>query len=588
MIENEVPVKGFSLYRRLLGFVWPYKGIFLISVLGMAIVALSEVAFAALLKPVMDGGFVERDQEIIGMTPFLLMGIFVARAVGAVADEYCIAWVSRRVIFDLRELLFAKILRLPARYFDLNPTADLISRLIYDLEQVSTASTMAIRVMVKDILLGLGLVVWMFVLSWHLTLIFLLVTPLVALVVRRASNRFRRSSKGIQDSMAGITHITKEALQGQKVVKAYGGYAEEESAFLEVNKANQRRSLRRAVVAAVSVPMLLLISGAGVSGIIYLALNDTVGEFVTAGTFVSYMGAILLMNGPIKRLARINEFIQAGIAAAGSIFRLIDEKEECDSGIDSGKQLSGQFTLQGVVFEYPRGQARALNGVSFQVAPGETVALVGESGSGKSTVASLLLGFYDSTAGQILLDGAPIESYSKNELREQIALVPQEAILFDGSIEGNIYYGSGHDPDIDAAALLRATGIDLFYADNDGVGELGSRLSGGQRQRVSIARALSRKGALLVLDEATSALDMLSEQAMKRAIAQFRKGRSVLLIAHRLSFVTHADQIHVFAAGRIVESGTHDDLLAQNGTYAKMWFTQQAKAQSDESVSMDP
>ena len=584
MTEDDTPVKGFSLYRRLLGFVWPYKGIFLISVLGMAIVALSEVAFAALLKPVMDGGFVERDQEIIRMTPFLLMGVFVARAVGAIADEYCIAWVSRRVIFDLRELLFAKILRLPARYFDLNPTADLISRLIYDLEQVSTASTMAIRVMVKDILLGLGLVIWMFVLSWHLTLIFLLVTPLVALVVRRASNRFRRSSKGIQDSMAGITHITKEALQGQKVVKAYGGYAEEESAFLEVNQANQRRSLRRAVVAAVSVPMLLLISGAGVSGIIYLALTDTVGEFVSAGTFVSYMGAILLLMSPIKRLARINEFIQAGIAAAGSVFRLIDEPEERDSGIDSGRQLTGQLTLQDVVFEYPRGQARALNGVSFQVAPGETIALVGESGSGKSTVASLLLGFYRSTDGEILLDGAPIESYSKKELREQIALVPQEAILFDGSIEKNIYYGSGHDPDIDAATLFQATGIDLFCADNDGVGELGSRLSGGQRQRVSIARALSRKGALLVLDEATSALDMLSEQAMKQAIAQFRKARTVVLIAHRLSFVTHADQIHVFAAGRIVESGTHDVLLSQNGTYAKMWFTQQAQAQSDESV----
>ena len=584
MTEDDTPVKGFSLYRRLLGFVWPYKGIFLISVLGMAIVALSEVAFAALLKPVMDGGFVERDQEIIRMTPFLLMGVFVARAVGAIADEYCIAWVSRRVIFDLRELLFAKILRLPARYFDLNPTADLISRLIYDLEQVSTASTMAIRVMVKDILLGLGLVIWMFVLSWHLTLIFLLVTPLVALVVRRASNRFRRSSKGIQDSMAGITHITKEALQGQKVVKAYGGYAEEESAFLEVNQANQRRSLRRAVVAAVSVPMLLLISGAGVSGIIYLALTGTVGEFVSAGTFVSYMGAILLLMSPIKRLARINEFIQAGIAAAGSVFRLIDEPEERDSGIDSGRQLTGQLTLQDVVFEYPRGQARALNGVSFHVAPGETIALVGESGSGKSTVASLLLGFYRSTDGQILLDGAAIESYSKKELREQIALVPQEAILFDGSIEKNIYYGSGHDPDIDAATLFQATGIDLFCADNDGVGELGSRLSGGQRQRVSIARALSRKGALLVLDEATSALDMLSEQAMKQAIAQFRKARTVVLIAHRLSFVTHADQIHVFAAGRIVESGTHDALLSQNGTYAKMWFTQQAQAQSDESV----
>ncbi|MDP6551851.1 MAG: ABC transporter transmembrane domain-containing protein [Arenicellales bacterium] len=581
MTGNQPQAKGFALYRRLLGYVWPYKGIFLISVLGMAIVALAEVAFAALLKPIMDGGFVARDQEIISLTPFLLMGVFVARAIGAIADEYCIAWVSRRVIFDLRELLFARILRLPARYFDLNPTADLISRLIYDLEQVSTASTMAVRVMVKDILLGLGLVVWMFILSWHLTLIFLLVTPLVALVVGKASKRFRRSSKGIQDSMAGITHITKEALQGQKVVKAYGGYAEEESAFLEVNQANQRRSLRRAVVAAVSVPMLLLISGAGVSGIIYLALTDTIGQFVSAGTFVSYMGAILLLMSPIKRLARINEYIQAGIAAAGSVFSLMDEPEEYDSGIDSGRKLSGKLALQDVTFEYPRGQQRALDGVSFAVNPGQTIALVGESGSGKSTVASLLLGFYAPTTGQILLDGNSINTYSKKALREQIALVPQEAILFDGSIEKNVYYGSGHDPDIDTTALLHATGIDLFSATNDGVGELGSRLSGGQRQRVALARALSRKGAMLVLDEATSALDMLSEQAMKAAISQFRGNRSVLLIAHRLSFVTHADQIHVFASGKIIESGTHDRLLAQQGAYAKMWHTQQAQSDED-------
>ena len=509
------------------------------------------------------------------------MGVFVARAIGAIADEYCIAWVSRRVIFDLRELLFAKILRLPARYFDMNPTADLISRLIYDLEQVSTASTMAVRVMVKDILLGLGLVTWMFMLSWHLTLIFLLVTPLVAVVVRKASHRFRRSSKGIQDSMAGITHITKEALQGQKVVKAYGGYREEEKAFVEVNQANRRRSLRRAVVAAVSVPMLLLISGAGVSGIIYLALTDTIGQFVSAGTFVSYMGAILLLMGPIKRLARINEYIQAGIAAAGSVFSLMDEPEEYDSATDSGRELSGRLAFQDVTFEYPRGQERALDGVSFDMDAGQTIALVGESGSGKSTVASLLLGFYAPTTGEILLDGNSIESYSKKELREQIALVPQEAILFDGSIEKNVYYGSCHDPDIDTTVLFHATGIDLFSATNDGVGELGSRLSGGQRQRVSLARALSRKGAMLVLDEATSSLDMLSEQAMKEAIAQFRGDRSLLLIAHRLSFVTHADQIHVFASGKIIESGTHDSLLAQNGAYAKMWHTQQAKAQSD-------
>ena len=582
MTEDKIAVSGALLYRRLLSYVWPYKGIFLISILGMAVVALAEVAFAALLKPIMDGGFVERNQEIIALTPFLLMAVFVARAAGAIADEYCIAWVSRRVIFDLRQLLFAKILRLPARYFDLNPTADLISRLIYDLEQVSTASTMAVRVMVKDILLGLGLVIWMFILSWHLTLIFLLITPLVAVVVRKASSRFRRSSEGIQDSMAGITHITKEALQGQKVVKAYGGYSEEESAFLDVNQANQRRSLRRAVVAAVSVPMLLLIAGAGVSGIIYLALTDTIGQFVSAGTFVSYMGAILLLMSPIKRLARINEYIQAGLAAAGSVFRLMDQPEESDSGVDTGKVLSGSVSFEGVVFEYPRGQGRALDGVTFEVKPGQTIALVGESGSGKSTVASLLLGFYSPTSGDILLDGASIETFSKKELREQIALVPQEAILFDGSIEKNVFYGAGHDTDIATESLFRSTGIDAFAHNNEGVGELGSRLSGGQRQRVSLARALSRKGAMLVLDEATSALDMLSEESMKHAISRFRGQRSVLLIAHRLSFITHADLIHVFASGKIIESGTHESLLAQNGAYARMWLTQQAQASADE------
>ena len=293
------------------------------------------------------------------------------------------------------------------------------------------------------------------------------------------------------------------------------------------------------------------------------------------------MGAILLLMGPIKRLARINEYIQAGIAAAGSVFSLMDEPQEYDSATDSGRELSGRLAFQDVTFEYPRGQERALDGVSFDMDAGQTIALVGESGSGKSTVASLLLGFYAPTTGEILLDGNSIESYSKKELREQIALVPQEAILFDGSIEKNVYYGSCHDPDIDTTVLFHATGIDLFSATNDGVGELGSRLSGGQRQRVSLARALSRKGAMLVLDEATSSLDMLSEQAMKEAIAQFRGDRSLLLIAHRLSFVTHADQIHVFASGKIIESGTHDSLLAQNGAYAKMWHTQQAKAQSD-------
>ena len=567
-----------ALYRRLLGYVWPYKKIFSLSIAGMAVVALAEVSFAALLKPIMDGGFVERDQSIIQLTPFLLLGVFVARAVGAFADQYCIAWVGRRLIFDLRELLFSRILRLPSSYYDTQPTAGLISKLIYDLEQIADAGTMAVRIVVKDSLLTIGLVIWMFMLSWPLTLIFLLITPFVAIVVRKASKRFRRSSEGIQQSMGGITHVAKEALQGHRVVKAFGGYADEETAFRVANQANQRQSLRRALVAAISVPLLLLIAGAGVAFIIYLALSDTIGSFVSPGTFVSYMGTILLLMSPIKRLARINEYIQAGIAAANSVFSLVDEPPEAAGEMYETPKIEGAVEFRNVSFCYPRGEQPALDHVSFNLSPGQTVALVGASGSGKSTIATLLLGFYAADAGEILIDGHPIGSYPLEYLRSQIALVPQDPILFDGSVDKNVHYGGGQNDRIDLNALLTATGVaQLPESAQNNVGELGSQLSGGQRQRVSLARALYRAGAILVLDEATSALDVLSEQEIKEAVQDFALGRSILVIAHRLSFVTHADQIHVFEGGQIIEAGNHQTLLQRDGRYAHMWRVQQAE-----------
>jgi subfamily B ATP-binding cassette protein MsbA len=567
-----------ALYRRLLGYVWPHKAVFLLSVAGMAVVAMSEVGFAALLKPIMDGGFVERDDTMIRLIPALLMGVFMARAVGAFTDQYCIAWVGRRLIFDLRQLLFGRMIRLPSAYYDLQPTSGLISKLIYDLEQVAAASTMAVQIIIKDSLLTLGLVAWMLILSWPLTLIFLLITPFVAFVIRKASRRFRRSSEGIQQSMGGITHVAKEAFQGHRVVKAFGGYAVEEGTFRAVNEANRRRSLRRALVAAISVPLLLLIAGAGVSLIIYLALTDTIGAFVSPGTFVSYMGTILLLMSPIKRLARINEYVQAGLAAANSVFSVIDEPSEDIGESNPPRKVLGRVEFQNVAFTYPQGDQPALRGVSFVLEPGKTVALVGASGSGKSTIASLLLGFYTPNNGEILIDGIPIESYSLTDLRRQVSLVPQEPILFDGTIAQNVTYAESGQPQIDLQRLLEATGVDKFSNDGkQGVGELGMRLSGGQRQRVSLARALYRPGVILVLDEATSALDVLSEQGIKASLEQFSSQRSVLIIAHRLSFITHADQIHVFEDGRIKESGRHETLLDRNGSYARMWRVQQAE-----------
>jgi len=482
------------------------------------------------------------------------------------------------LIFDLRQLLFGRMIRLPSAYYDLQPTSGLISKLIYDLEQVAAASTMAVQIIIKDSLLALGLIGWMLVLSWPLTLIFLLITPFVAFVVRKASRRFRRSSEGIQQSMGGITHVAKEAFQGHRVVKAFGGYTIEEGTFSAVNEANRRRSLRRALVAAISVPLLLLIAGSGVSLIIYLALTDTIGAFVSPGTFVSYMGTILLLMSPIKRLARINEYVQAGLAAANSVFSVIDEPSEVIGESNPPRKVLGRVEFQNVAFTYPQGDQPALKDVSFILEPGKTVALVGASGSGKSTIASLLLGFYTANNGEILIDGIPIGSYSLTDLRRQVSLVPQEPILFDGTIMQNVTYAESGEPQIDLQRLLEATGIDKFS--NDGkqqVGELGMRLSGGQRQRVSLARALYRPGAILVLDEATSALDVLSEQEIKASLEQFSSQRSTLIIAHRLGFVTRADEIHVFEDGRIKESGRHQTLLDRNGPYAHMWRVQQAE-----------
>ena len=578
-------LNGREIYQRLLAYVWPYKFVFLVSVVGMIFVAAAETTFAALLKPIMDGGFVEKDQAMIKLTPVLLIVVFLIRAFGSFADQYCISWVARKVVFDLRAQMFDRMIRFPTSYFDQQATAGLVSKLLYDVEQVAQASAVGLRICIKDSALCIALLSWMAYLSWQLTLVFLLLTPVVGFIVRKASLRFRKTSVGIQNSMASITEVATEAFQGHRIVKAYNGYQHENRSFEIANFANRRQVMRKALVASASVPLLIFIAGATVALMIYLAMSGVMVSFVSAGTFVSYLGAILLLMGPIKRLARVNEYLQTGIAAAHSTFLTLDESVEESGGRTPVRSLEGGLEFRNVSFRYSQDKPLALDDLSFKIQNGQTVALVGASGSGKSSIIALLLGFYSLQEGDILIAGTPISECSREGLRAQFGFAPQEAMLFNGTIKENVAYGQGQVDERILTKVVEATRIDSFSESlpsglDGAVGEQGVRLSGGQRQRLSIARALYRQAPVLILDEATSALDTESESLIRAAIKTLAPEQTVLIIAHRLSTIVDADFILVLQDGRLVESGSHNDLIKLEGRYFELHRAQENGSES--------
>jgi len=585
-------VSGVELYKRLLVYALPYRWVFVAGVIGMVAVAVSEASFAALLKPIMDGGFVERDSATIRLTPLLLIGAFLIRGVGSFADQYSIGWIGRRVVFDLRTEMFERMIHLPARYYDHHSSAALVAKLIYDVEQVALATTMAVRVLIKDSLLTLVLLGWLAYLNWQLTLIFLTVTPIAAVIIRAASRRFRTTSEKIQTSIGHIAHVSKEAFQGHRILKAFGGYQQEAQAFGEANLQNRRQAIRKAAIAAASVPLLLLFVGSNVAAVIYLAMTGATGSFISAGTFASYLAAILMLMAPIKRLAKVNELVQTGVAAAASAFQILDEEVEPPGGRRSEVRLGGSIEFQNVSFRYDDDKPQALTDLSFSLKPGETVAIVGESGSGKSTIASILLGFYTDFEGEVLLDGVSIREYQLMCLRQNIAFVPQDAILFDDTIERNIRYGMDEDEQR-VNTVLEATQIKSFSNRlprglNTKIGERGGRLSGGQRQRIAISRGLYREAPILILDEATSALDNIAEKEVRKAIRQISLGRTIIMIAHRLTTVIDTDCIYVLQGGRIVESGRHSELLSGGGYYNALYQTQLESAREGDEVLNPP
>jgi len=567
-------ITGLQLYRRLLTYALHYRTALLVSLLFMPLASLGEVGVVYITKLMMDDGFVGKNPEILIIAPVGLVLVIVGRGLAGFVAQWSLNWAGRRVIYDIRNQLFERMIQLPTRYFDAHSSSSLISKLIYDVEQLAQAATGAIFSIIKDGLTAISLLAWMAFISWKLTLLFLVVSPVAAWVVRIMSHKLRSTSQNIQDSMSGIVKTTQEAVVGQKIIKTFGARQYETDKFADANNYNRQQSMKQLTITILGTPVVETVAALAVATVIYIALYETMHNQMTVGEFTSYLSAMMLLLAPAKRLTNTNHVIQKGLAASQSAFSVMDEGIEIDDGQSELQHIKGRIEYRDVSFSYHETGKPVLSDVSFTIEPGTMVALVGASGSGKSTIASLLARFYDVEQGEILIDGQNIKEVTMASLRHQLALISQEIVLFDDTITNNICYGQ----DIDEARLVeaaRAARVTEFAEKlpkelDTMVGEKGLRLSGGQRQRIAIARAIYKDAPILIMDEATSALDTESERHVQAAIDGLTRNRSTLVIAHRLSTVEKADRIIVMSEGKIVEQGTHRDLIAMDNVYARL------------------
>ena len=565
-----------ELYKRLLTYVQPHWQKFTAVIISMIIYAATETGLAALMKPLIDGSFVDQDSEIIKLIPLLLIGLFLVRGLANFITTYGLGWIARNVIKKLREEMFERLLVLPAKFYDSSTSGELMSKLLYDVEQVANATTDAILTLIRDSLTIIGLIAWMIYLNGMLSLIILLTVPLVGLLVYKVSSRFRIISKNIQDSMGDVSHISSEMIEGHREVKTFGSQDYENHRFEQANQKNRRQSMKMIATDAISQPIIQLITVLGLSGVIYLATLPEMLETISAGSFISFITAMFMILTPLKRLTKINSKLQRGIAASDSIFNLIDQQAEQDSGTKTLDKTQGDIEFRNVSFSYNDNSTKALEQISFHAKPGQTIAFVGHSGSGKTTLASLLSRFYPIVNGQIKVDGIDINDLTLTSLRQQISLVNQQVVLFNDTIANNITYGQKQHISNEQiiAAAKAAHAWEFIERLPDGlatqVGQNGVLLSGGQRQRLAIARALLRDSPILILDEATASLDSEAERHIQSALEALISNRTTLVIAHRLSTIEKADLIIVMHNGHIMETGSHSELLEKGQHYAQL------------------
>jgi subfamily B ATP-binding cassette protein MsbA len=579
-VNNSVEPQASDTYRRLWQYVLPHKLIGLIAVLGMAATAVIEGSLVYLLEPLMDESLVAKNIETTNWVPIAFVLIFIARGISGFATEYSLGWIGRNVISSLRRAVFSKFLTLPTRYFEERTAGPLLTRLTYNVEMIAESVTSVVTIAIRDVLTVIAAITVMFIQSPKLLLYVGIVFPIIAIIVRFLGRAFRRYSGRIQDSVGEVTQVTEEIVRGNRVVKIFGGYDYETARLEKVDSLNRKQNLKLIWVRSLGVAITQVIFGFGVAGVIYMAGIESINGALTPGQFISFFSAMMLMLQPVRRITNVNATIQRGVAAGDSLFQVIDEDDEVDVGTIVKDSVRGHVEFRNVDFAYGKNNDAVLADVSVAVEPGKSLAIVGHSGSGKSTLVSLLPRFYDVDRGEILLDGTPICDITLKNLRDNISLVSQDVVLFNDTIANNLSYGQlrKHSQD-EIIAAAEAAHVREFAAEmpdglNTMVGDRGVLLSGGQRQRIAIGRALLKDAPVLILDEATSSLDTLSERRIQEALNELMMNRTTLVIAHRLSTVEKADRIIVLDAGRIVESGSHQELLDRDGQYAALYHMQ--------------
>ncbi len=563
------------IYRRLIGYARPYWPIFLLGVAGNALFAATDASFVWFVKNFLKDAFASPDPRVLRWVPIGVVVLFFLRGVGDFLSTYCAASVGRHIIKTLRGQVFGHYLKLPTEFYDRESSANLLSKLTYNIELLAEASANSITVIIRDTLSVLGLIGYLFYLNWHLASISIILAPLIAWLIRRVNQLFRRYSTRIQNSMGDVTRIAKEGIEGHRLIKLFNAQDYEARVFDQVNEQNRRNNMKLILTRALSNPVVQLVAAVGLGVVLYVMIRMALAHQLPMEDFFAFLTALLLTTAPLRRVVNVAAPLQQGISAGASVFEVLDRQTEV---LNVGRPLErcrAEIEFRDVSFNYNIDKGEVLKNVSFRVAPGETIAIVGKSGSGKSTLVGLLARYYDVSAGEILLDGVDVREYRLADLRRQLSMVSQDVLLFNDTIRNNIAFSVPEAPQAAIDAAAAAAHVTEFTGDEPGgldfiVGDRGTLVSGGQRQRISIARAILKNSPILILDEATSALDTELERKIQQSLDELMRGRTTFVIAHRLTTIENADRILVLDAGSLVEAGTHAELIAHNGHYAAL------------------